>query len=152
MNTTIKEAKIEDVENGLLEVFIEGYRFHQNARPDIFLNLSDEELKQDLISNFEKFKTLIILKDEKIIGYLAYEFKGKHVTKLHVDQLVITAEERKQGYGKMLIEKVKDIAKENCCNRIILDCWCFNINAMSMYEHIGFDRQRIIYEMSIKNI
>ena len=24
-------------------VFIEGYRYHQNARPDIFANISDED-------------------------------------------------------------------------------------------------------------
>lgn len=149
MSTTIKEAQIQDIENGLLEVFIEGYRFHQKARPDYFLDLSDEELKKELISNFEKFHILIILKNEKIIGYLAYEFKGKHITKLHVDQLVIKEEERKHGFGKMLIEKVKVIAKEKSCNRIILDCWCFNTNATAMYEHIGFDKQRIIYEMNI---
>lgn len=149
MTATIKEAKIEDVEKGLLEVYIEGYRFHQNGRPDVFKNLSDDELKQELISDFEKFKIIEILKDERIIGYLAYEFKGKRVLKLHVDQLVIKEDSRKKGYGKILMEKVKDIAKENNCNMIVLDCWTFNTNAMAMYEHIGFDRQRILYEMKI---
>ena len=149
MTATIKEAKIEDVEKGLLEVFIEGYRFHQKGRPDVFKNLSDDELKQELISDFEKFKIIEILKDERIIGYLAYEFKGKRVLKLHVDQLVIKEDSRKKGYGKILMEKVKDIAKENNCNMIVLDCWTFNTNAMAMYEHIGFDRQRILYEMKI---
>lgn len=149
MTATIKEAKIEDVEKGLLEVYIEGYRFHQNGRPDVFKNLSDDELKQELISDFKKFKIIEILKDERIIGYLAYEFKGKRVLKLHVDQLVIKEDSRKKGYGKILMEKVKDIAKENNCNMIVLDCWTFNTNAMAMYEHIGFDRQRILYEMKI---
>lgn len=149
MTATIKEAKIEDVEKGLLEVYIEGYRFHQKGRPDVFKNLSDDELKQELISDFEKFKIIEILKDERIIGYLAYEFKGKRVLKLHVDQLVIREDSRREGYGKMLMEKVKNIAKEHNCNMIVLDCWTFNTNAMAMYEHIGFNRQRILYEMKI---
>ena len=44
----IREATLEDVDNGLLEVFIEGYRYHQNGRPDIFQIQSDEDLKKDL--------------------------------------------------------------------------------------------------------
>ena len=49
MNTKIREATINDVDKGLLSVFIEGYRYHQNGRPDVFTNISDEVLKEDLI-------------------------------------------------------------------------------------------------------
>ena len=47
MNIVIKEADKEDINNGLLEVYIEGYRYHQNGRPDIFINLSDDTLKEE---------------------------------------------------------------------------------------------------------
>lgn len=115
----------------------------------MFKNIPDEELKKELISNFEKFKILVLLKDEKIVGYLAYEFKGKRTKKMHIDQLIITEKERKHGYGKKLMKEANNIAKENNCDRIELDCWCFNTNALSMYEHIGFERQRILYEMKL---
>ena len=45
MEIKIREANIDDVEKGLLEVFIDGYRYHQNGRPDIFKNLSDKLIK-----------------------------------------------------------------------------------------------------------
>ena len=35
-------ATFDDIDNGLLSVFIEGYRYHQKGRPDIFKNLSEE--------------------------------------------------------------------------------------------------------------
>ena len=47
------------------------------------------------------------------------------------------------------MDDAKRIAKENDCDRIELNCWLFNENALAMYEHIGYKRQRIIYEMKL---
>lgn len=149
MEIKIREASLLDIENGLLEVFIDGYRYHQKGRPDVFENLSDEELKQDLIKNFESLTTIVLTENDKIVGYLAYRIKERHVKKLDVDQLVISKKSRNKGYGKMLMNEVKNIAKKTGCARIELNCWLFNENALAMYEHIGFERQRIIYEMKI---
>lgn len=145
----IREATFNDIDNGLLEVFIEGYRYHQNGRPDIFLDLSEDELKADLINNFSKFKTLVILVDNKIVGYLSYDIKEKHSKKLHVDQLIISEELRGHGLGKKLMEEVKRIGIEENCDRIELDCWTFNTDALGMYDHIGFQRQRIMYDYKL---
>lgn len=149
MNFDIREATLNDLDKGLLKVFIEGYRYHQNGRGDIFADLSDEDLKNDLIKNFDRLKTIVILDNEKIVGYLSYIIKKRHTGKLDVDQLVILEQYRGRGLGKKLMEEARKIAKENECDRIELNCWLFNENAIKMYEHIGFDRQRIIYEMKI---
>lgn len=149
MEIEIREANISDIENGLLEVFIEGYRYHQKGRPDIFENLSNEELRKDLIKNFESLSTIVLTLNNEIVGYLSYKIKEKHNKKLDVDQLIITEKCRNKGYGKMLMNEVKNIAKKIGCARIELNCWLFNENALDMYEHIGFERQRIIYEMKI---
>lgn len=148
----IREATINDLNNGLLKVFIEGYRYHQNGRPDVFADLSDEDLKKDLIKQFENLSILVITDNDIIIGYLAYKIKEKHVKKLDVDQLIITEKYRRKGLGKALMNEVKDIALKNNCDRIELNCWIFNEEAITMYEHIGFGRQRIVYEMPLKNI
>ena len=149
MNIEIKEATIKDIDKGLLKVFIEGYRYHQAGRPDIFANLSDEILKEDLIRNFEKLSTLIICDNDTIVGYLSYVIKERHTKKLDVDQLVIMEQYRGKGFGKKLMDKVKEIALKNNCGRVELNCWLFNENALSMYEHIGYERQRIIYDSYI---
>ena len=147
MKFQVREATINDIDKGLLEVFIEGYRYHQEGRPDIFANISDEILKNDLIKNFERLSTIVILDNDKIVGYLSYNIKKKHSIKMHVDQLIILQEYRGKGLGKKLMDEVKNIAIINNCERIELDCWLFNENALAMYEHIGYKRQRIIYEM-----
>ncbi len=148
----IREATISDLNNGLLNVFIEGYRYHQNGRPDIFADLSDKSLKEDLIKQFENLSILVIIDNDIIIGYLAYKIKEKHVKKLDIDQLIITEQYRKKGFGKALMNEAKNIALKNNCDRIELNCWIFNEEAISMYEHIGFEKQRIVYEMPLKNI
>ena len=149
MNYSIREATSNDFDKGLLKVFIEGYRYHQNGRPDIFANISDNDLKNDLIENFDRLNTIVILEDESIVGYLSYKIKEKHTKKLDVDQLVILEQYRGKGLGKKLMDEAKKIAIDNGCDRIELNCWMFNENALAMYEHIGYNRQRIIYEMEL---
>ena len=149
MEFITREATLNDLDKGLLKVFIEGYRYHQNGRSDIFADLTDEELKNDLINNFDRLQTIVILDKGNIVGYLSYIIKKRHTSKLDVDQLVVLEQYRGKGLGKKLMDEVKKIAKENECDRIELNCWLFNENAINMYEHIGFDRQRIIYEMKI---
>lgn len=149
MDIKIREATLNDLDIGLLDIFIEGYRYHQDGRIDIFPNISDEALKDDLLKNFENLSTIVILDNDAIVGYLSYKIKEKHTKKLDVDQLVITKSYRGKGLGKKLMNEAKNIAIKNNCSRIELNCWMFNENALAMYEHIGFDRQRIIYEMPL---
>ena len=149
MDLKIREATIDDIDKGLLKVFIEGYRYHENGRPDIFLHVSDEDLKNDLIQNFNRLNTIVILDDKNIVGYLSYIIKKNRKIKLDVDQIIILEQYRGKGLGKQLMDEAKKIAIENDCDRIELNCWLFNENALNMYEHIGYDRQRIIYEMKL---
>ena len=149
-NLQIRKANKEDINNGLLEVFIEGYRYHQNGRPDIFTIQSNEELEKDLIRIFESDSMIVITDNNKILGYLSYKIKEKRVKLMDIDQLVIKETNRGQGLGRKLMDEAKKIAEENNCARIVFNCWSFNENALKVYDHMGFKRQRIMYEMSLK--
>ncbi len=149
-NYVIREATLDDINNGLLEVFIEGYKFHQNGRPDIFTINDEEILKNQLLESFEKMSPIVIIDNNDIVGYLSYSIKGKDNKKLTVDELVIKDSYRGKGLGKKLMNEAKNIALNNNCNRIELNCWLFNENALAVYEHMGFEKQRIIYEMKLK--
>ena len=146
---TIRKGTIEDLNNNLLNVYIEGFRYHYNGRSDIFTNKTDEELKEDLINDINN-KNLLVIEDQLIIGYIIYKINDKHAKILWIDQLVIDERYRKKGYGKELYNKVKEIAKNECCKRIELSCWSFNENAIDMYKHIGFTNQREILEINIE--
>ena len=145
----IREAELKDIDKGLLDLYIEGYRYHQNGRPDIFKVQTDEELANDFMRIFEKDSMIVLCNENEIIGYLSYKIKETRVKMMDIDQLVIKEGIRGKGFGKMLIEEAIKIAKDNNCVRIVFNCWTFNENALKIYDHLGFKRQRIMYEMSL---
>ena len=150
-NLIIREINQDDINNGLLDVYIEGYRYHQNGRPDIFKNINNDQLKEDLIRKFNEYLTIVIIDNNKVVGYLSYSINEKNnKKKMYINQLVIKDSYRNKGFGKMLMEEAEKIAKNTNCIRIELDCWLFNDNALEMYEHIGYTKQRIIFEKKIK--
>lgn len=92
---------------------------------------------------------LVLEKKENIIGYIVYQIKEKHDKMIWVDQLIIDENNRRLGYGKLLLEKIKEIAKTENCKRIELSCWVFNQNAIDMYKHMGYKEQKIVLEMKL---
>ena len=66
-----------------------------------------------------------------------------------IDEFIIDEEYRHLGKGKILMDKVKEIAEEKGCKRVELCCWSFNDNALEMYNHIGFKEQRVILKMNV---
>ena len=145
----IREVKDTDISKGLLNVFIEGFRYHYNGRPDIFSNKSDEELKEDLINSIMNDNIMVLEDEDRIVGYIQYEIREKHAKTMWVDQLVIDKQCQKKGYGKLLLDKVIELAKQENCERIELECWTFNDNAVGMYNHIGFSEQRVKLEKKL---
>ncbi|NMA50499.1 MAG: GNAT family N-acetyltransferase [Mollicutes bacterium] len=150
MEIQIKEAIKKDVDKELLELFIEGYRYHQKGRPDIFSNKNNETLKELMDDIMNNSKIIIALVDNKIVGYLSYKIEQKQSKKLNVDQIIITESYRRKSIGKTLMNEAEKIAKKARCDRIELSCWTFNTDALSVYKHLGYDEQRIIYEKKIK--
>lgn len=145
----IRKALLDDLNKGLLEVYIEGYEFHRKGRPDIFSSKTDLELKDDLLKNLEEKECFVLENNGGIVGFILYCIVEKQSRILWIDQLVITSSYRRQGGGKKLLNKVVSIAKENNCTRLQLSCWSFNENAIQMYSHIGFKEQRVIMDMDI---
>lgn len=146
----IRIANVDDIDNGLLEVYIEGYRFHQHGRPDVFKDFTDDELRERLTEDFNRLTFFVLLLDDKVIGYSAIEIKERFTKKLNIDQFVILEKYRGMNYGRKLVDYTKEYGIKEKCDRIELNCWMFNTGGLAFYEHTGFDKQRIIYEMSLK--
>ena len=122
----IRRAYIEDSENNLLNLYQELEEYHYNNRPEIFKKSNIKELKQELV---DKINDIIVIEEEgRIQAFAIYTIKDR------MSQ-------------KVLINYIKKIAKERECSRIELCCWEFNIKAKEIYEHLGFKKQRTIYEL-----
>lgn len=66
-----------------------------------------------------------------------------------VDELVVDKDNQHIGIGKKLMDKIKEIAKQENCKRIELCCWSFKQNAREDYRHLGYKEQRVILEMNL---
>ena len=132
----------------MLKLYVDGYNMHKDNRPDYFSDKSVEELantlKEELIKNVKKY--IVVETDNKIVGYCAIVYREKKIKTIWVDEFYIDSNYRKMGFGKKLIDKIKELGKENNSEKIELNCWSFNDNAFDFYKHIGFNEQRVIME------
>ena len=149
MEFVIRKAKTSDINNGLFEAFVEGYLHHQEGRPDVFKELKEEELKQELKSRLDNLCNIVITYNNQVAGFVFYEFKEKNMKKIYIDEISVLEKYRRKGLGKRLMEEIYSIGKNNGCDRVELNCWIFNNAAFSMYDSLGYDKQRIIYEKKI---
>lgn len=154
----IREAKNEDIEQ-IVIILEQISKIHYEKRPDIFKKKSKNEIRKNAIEMMnDKKRKVIVATDEtlKIYGLIIYnikEVKGhinlKDSKVLWIEELGVDEGYRKNGIGKMLMKKVEDDAKMLNCNRIELNCWNFNDNAISFYEGFGMKTQRRIMEKDI---
>ena len=155
----IRKAKIEDVEQ-IIPIMIELQKVHIVGREDIFKNKEYKETKKEVIEKIlDKNSNVLIAIDEelKVCGVLICRVKIienhiniKDTRILWIDEIVIKDEFKRQGIGKKLIYKAKEIAKKENCSRLELNCWIFNKNAIEFYKKIGMNEQRITMEMKIE--
>ena len=59
----------------------------------------------------------------------------------YIDDLCVRSTHQRQGIGRRLMEKCKEIAKDSGCRMIDLNVWAFNQAAIAFYESLGM-RQR----------
>ena len=74
-----------------------------------------------------------------IIGFASfyftyYSWSGKG---LYLDDLYVTETFRKQGIGKMLLEKVIDLAKNSHCKKVRGQVSKWNTNGIDFYKRMG---------------
>ena len=138
----------ENMDEKLIQIYIEGYNHHHNGRPKSFKEKSYEELKENFIAELDEC-TVLALKYEEDNAMVSDHDNTKYIKVLWVDQLVVEEKSRNKGYAKILMDEIKKIATEEECVRIELCCWSFNDNAMEMYKHLGYTTQRTILELEI---
>lgn len=142
----IRKACLEDIENNLLNLYQELFEYHYNNRPEIFIKCDKETLRKKLIDTINN--TIVIEEENKIQAFAIYLEKDRLSKKnFFIEQLIVDEEIRNKGYSKELINYLKKIAKEKGYSKIELCCWEFNIKAKEIYEHLGFKKQRTIYEL-----
>ena len=109
-----------------------------------------EEIKEKLQTDFDEFWTPSILKselesdlskyivaknDEKIVGFAGVIILPDDV---EITNIVTKKQERKKGIGKLLLDKLIEIAKQTEKDNISLEVNEKNIVAINLYKNVGF--------------
>lgn len=105
-------------------------------------NLSTEHMKY-VVTNLPKNHNIYILcENENLLGMatLLIEQKIIHNTKCvgHIEDVIVDKPYTGKGYGKILIEHLCDVSKQNNCYKVILNC---NDNVKKFYENSGFTKK-----------
>lgn len=158
MKLQIRQVNKKDIDK-IVPIMFEVAKLHKEGRREIFKEKTEKEIKKEIIqAMLNKDSNIIVASDEKknVYGVVIYKFKTienhnnlKNAKILWIEELGIKKEFQKQGIGKLLMQKVKEIAKEEKCHRLELNCWKFNQNAIEFYKKIGMQEQRINMEMKL---
>lgn len=144
----IRELTKEDLNDIFFDIYYEGFLYHYNHRKDLFKKKTKAELKEYVFEQIENGLKIIGYYNDELVGYLAYEIKEKATKFIWIDELVITEKERGKGYGTLLMNEIKNIQEKENIQRIELNVFAFNENAVKLYKKIGYVEQRYIFELN----
>lgn len=99
---------------------------------------SDYSLLWDSFQNQDNLYGLTMKDDGKVCGFgvVLIEQKIRGSKMAHIEDIVIDSEKRGLGYGKLLINQLCEIAKNNSCYKVSLACSKSNID---FYEKCKFN-------------
>ena len=104
--------------------------------------LSPEQTFENIkaVMKSKKHIAFVALHENKIVGWIgaAQTIMIEVMPHCEINGLVIDERYRGKGVGKLLIEKVKQWAKENGNEVVSLHCNLARTAAHLFYEHIGF--------------
>lgn len=101
-----------------------------------------ETMFNDFITNLPSNHYIYVMQDNRtnsIIGSGSLLIENKVIHSCgnvgHIEDVVISSEMRGLGLGKILVNKLIEIAKSQRCYKVILDC---NQSNIAFYEKCGF--------------
>ena len=114
----------------LILEFIRELAKYENMLDEV---VATEELLREWIFEKKKAEVIFALEDEKEVGFALFfhnfsTFLGR--AGIYLEDLFVKPEYRGKGYGKGLLKKLAQIAKERGCGR--LEWWCLDWNKPSI--------------------
>ena len=153
----IRQANKNDITQ-MVPLLDEVSKLHIEKRPDVFKTRAYEEIKSNLEEMIQDESNFILIAEDKqvAVGVIICKVREinnhtnlKNTKVLWINEICVKQEYRRNGIGRSLIEKAKEIAKANNCLRLELNCWELNGEAMKFYENQGLTTQRRVMEINI---
>ena len=131
---------------------------HVKGRPDIFKPGFSQELADHIctIRNDPDQEIVVCERDGAICGFAVLHHIHKPETPfmferdfLDIDEFCVDEAYRRKGVATEMIAFIREKAKENGFDRIELNMWEFNQDALAFYESVGFTTYRRYMEMNL---
>lgn len=121
--------------------------FQDNAKydPDIIVDwaFSEDGIKYfKALANGDKYVCFVAEVDGEAVGYIAAQAKEISYRKskyFEVDSIGVLPAFRSQGIGYQLMDACKQYAKEHGFQKLYVNCYSRNDNALAFYKKCGFD-------------
>lgn len=124
---------------------------HANGRPDIFRPGFCAELQQHVYQKFDSdaADVIVALADGVVCGFAIAEYIYRPESPYifarrfyHIEEFGVDAAFRRKGAATALIAFCRQEAARTRFDRIELDVWSFNEEALKFYEAVGFQTYR----------
>lgn len=131
----IRNAEIQDAE--IIIGFIKELAEYENLLDQV---KATPELIREQIFEQKNAEVLICEDDGKAVGYALYftnfsTFLGR--AGIYIEDLYIQKSCRGKGFGKAMLKKIAEIAREKGCGRIEWSCLDWNKNSIDFYISLG---------------
>lgn len=126
-------------------------QLHVDGRPDFFVPGFPQELADylDVIFMQENGEIVVAEQDGKIVGVACLTYVERPATVYRmaqrycdIDELDVAAPFRRQGIGRAMFDFIRSRSAEKGFDRIELNMWEFNEDALRFYESLGFRTYR----------
>lgn len=124
-------------------------RYAELKDVDLIYNLSKENLptsfkKETLIDYIKQKETyhVFVCEKEELIGFIILWISDQYG---QIIDLVIKEDKRRQGYGKLMIEKSFEFFLQNNVKSLTLEVSANNKDAIKLYEKMGFKKMKVIH-------
>lgn len=146
-NLIIREARLTDY-GQFLKLFAEIEELHRINAPWMFKKPEKELFPKnyfwETINNSDAL-FFFAFEGNDLVGYIL-GFK-KHSQEreilrkrlfISLDDLCVRKTHQARGIGRLLMEKIENIAKKDSISSIELNVWAFNTGAISFYNKLGY--------------
>jgi ribosomal protein S18 acetylase RimI-like enzyme len=152
-DVNIRRATLGDA-HLLAELNKDIQQIHADAYPYLFKqpdNFAEvmADFQSRILADVDGF-VFIVEADQQAVGYIyarvvtrpenAYVYEQKSMV---VDQVAVKPDCQNKGYGKQLMQAVRDEAVAQGIRRVLLNTYEFNANAQQFYTKMGFERRNI---------
>ncbi|MGE5626636.1 MAG: GNAT family N-acetyltransferase [Solirubrobacterales bacterium] len=118
-------------------------------------NTYDKELIREVYNNVlasDNDFAFFIIDEEKPKGFCHGTFFNTFWLSgltCYIASIITNQEERKKGYGRKMMDHVKNLATEKGCKGIILDSGLPRLDAHRFYENYGFEKCSYCFELKL---